>query len=53
MVGSYSDGKNWSTPRIIVTNNNFECLRYNYLLCFKVYVTVSLFYRFSDLEYLR
>ena len=38
---------------VYVTNNNFECLRYNYLLCFYVYVTVSLFSRFFDLEYLR
>ena len=38
---------------VYVTNNNFECLRYNYLLCFYVCVTVSLFSCFSDLEYSR
>ena len=31
---------NYTTMSFVtVMNNNFECLRYNYLLCFNVYVT--------------
>ena len=37
-----------------VTNNNFECLRYDYLLYFNVYVTdLLLLPLFFDLEYSR
>ena len=32
--------KLWNTAMVGVTYNNFECLRYNYLLCFNVYVTI-------------
>ena len=39
---------------LAVTNNNFEYLRYDYLLCFNVYVTgLLLLPLFCDLEYLR
>ena len=37
-----------------VMYNNFECLRYNYLLCFNMYVTIFFsFATFFDLEYSR
>ena len=40
--------------KIYLTNNNFECLRYDYLLYFNVYVpNLPLLPLFCDLEYLR
>ena len=39
---------------VSVTNNNFECLRYDYLLYFNVYVTdLLLLLLFCDLKYSR